>query len=61
MPGNADSSFMVQSMLLPIEDEKHMPPDGKPQLTAQEKEIIDCMDQCRSIFFKNRKSAYKPR
>ncbi|MFZ1456679.1 MAG: FN3 associated domain-containing protein [Saprospiraceae bacterium] len=40
IPGNADSSFMVQSFLLPIEDEKHMPPDGKPQLTAQEKEIL---------------------
>lgn len=40
LPGNADSSLMVQSMLLPLEDEKHMPPDGKPQLTAKEKEII---------------------
>ena len=31
---------MLQRIALPSDDDEHMPPDGKPQLTAQEKEII---------------------
>jgi hypothetical protein len=38
--GKADSSLMIQSLLLPIDDEQHMPPDGKPQITEQEKDIL---------------------
>jgi hypothetical protein len=59
LPGNADSSLMVQSMLLPLEDEKHMPPDGKPQLTAQEKEIIIAWINSGASFSK-KASDYKP-
>lgn len=59
LPGNADSSLMVQSMLLPLEDEKHMPPDGKPQLTAQEKEIIIAWINSGASFSK-KASAYIP-
>jgi len=57
LPGNADSSLMVQSMLLPLEEEKHMPPDGKPQLTAQEKEIIIAWINAGASFSK-KSSAY---
>ncbi len=59
LPGNADSSLMVESMLLPLEDEKHMPPDGKPQLTAQEKEIIIAWINAGASFYK-KPSDYKP-
>ena len=59
LAGNADSSLMVQSMLLPLEDEKHMPPDGKPQLTAQEKEIIIAWINSGASFSK-KASAYNP-
>jgi hypothetical protein len=59
LPGNADSSLMVQSMLLPLEDEKHMPPDGKPQLTAKEKEIIIVWINSGASFSK-KASEYKP-
>jgi hypothetical protein len=59
LPGNADSSLMVQSMLLPLEDEKHMPPDGKPQLTAKEKEIIIAWINSGASFSK-KPTDYKP-
>ena len=59
LPGKADSSLMVQSMLLSLEDEKHMPPDGKPQLTALEKEIIIAWINAGASFSK-KASAYKP-
>ncbi len=34
--GNANSSLLYKQLILPISDEKHMPPDGKPQLTNEE-------------------------
>ncbi len=34
--GNAAQSPIVQRALLPVGDDDHMPPDGKPQLTASE-------------------------
>jgi len=34
--GKADESLMIQRLLLPLEDEDHMPPDGKPQPTEAE-------------------------
>lgn len=39
-PGKADESRMIQRMLLPASDEKHMPPKEKPQLTAQEISLL---------------------
>ena len=30
-PGSAEQSPLIQRMLLPLEHEDHMPPDGKPQ------------------------------
>jgi hypothetical protein len=35
-PGNAAESHIVKLIELPIDDDMHMPPDGKPQVTAAE-------------------------
>jgi uncharacterized membrane protein len=35
-PGNAAGSPLMRRALLPAGDDHHMPPDGKPQLTASE-------------------------
>src|SRR5690606_16395634 len=40
VPGDLEKSLMAQHILLPLEDEDHMPPEGKPQLTEDEKELI---------------------
>ncbi len=34
--GNAEESHLIQRVNLPLEHEEHMPPEGKPQLEAQE-------------------------
>ncbi len=34
--GNASKSMLYKHVLLPVSDEKHMPPEGKPQLTKDE-------------------------
>jgi uncharacterized membrane protein len=39
--GNPDSSRLVQYIHLPLADDDHMPPDGKPQLTATEIFILE--------------------
>lgn len=39
-PGDAESSNIIYRIDLPEDDDEHMPPEGKPQLTAQEIEII---------------------
>ncbi|MFT3947565.1 MAG: FN3 associated domain-containing protein [Agriterribacter sp.] len=36
VPGNPDISLLLERVHLPLEEEKHMPPDGKPQLTKEE-------------------------
>ncbi len=36
IPGNADSSSLYQVLLLPPDDDRHMPPEGKPQADADE-------------------------
>ena len=36
VPGRPDESPMIRRLLLPVEDDDHMPPDGKPQPTAAE-------------------------
>jgi len=40
IPGKADSSAIVWVSSLPEEDDHHMPPKGKPQLTEHEKQLI---------------------
>ncbi|MGL4630326.1 MAG: c-type cytochrome domain-containing protein [Leadbetterella sp.] len=39
-PGDAEGSLLVKRYKLPIGDEEHMPPKGKPQLTSNEMQII---------------------
>src|ERR1043165_7871624 len=39
-PGNADASDMIKRLLLPRNDENHMPPKEKPQLKENEIELI---------------------
>ncbi len=34
--GDPDNSLIIERLLLDMEDRKHMPPKGKPQLTAEE-------------------------
>ena len=38
--GNANKSLLYNHIQLPISDKKHMPPEGKPQLTKEEVWII---------------------
>jgi hypothetical protein len=40
VPGNAAESLMIRRLLLPPEDEDHMPPDGKPQPTQSEIDLL---------------------
>ncbi len=39
--GNPDSSRLIQYIHLPLADDGHMPPDGKPQLTATEIFVLE--------------------
>lgn len=38
---NIEESLLLQRVALPLEDEEHMPPDGKTQLTKQEIELLE--------------------
>ncbi len=38
--GNADASEMIRRMLLPDDDDKHMPPIGKPQLKPEQIKLL---------------------
>lgn len=40
VPGDLENSLMAYRILLPVEDEDHMPPEGKSQLTEEEKNLI---------------------
>lgn len=40
IPGNPDSSRMIQFIHLPPKHDDHMPPDGKPQLTQPEIKLL---------------------
>lgn len=39
--GNSAASSIVQRLLLPLDDEEHMPPKGKRQLTDREVDLLD--------------------
>lgn len=39
-PGNSAQSLLVQRVLIPVGDDDHMPPGGKPQLSAGEVAIL---------------------
>lgn len=36
VPGNPEISLMMERVHMPLEEKKHMPPSGKPQLTPEE-------------------------
>jgi hypothetical protein len=38
--GKVDDSSLLQRVYLPLDDDEHMPPEGKDQLTAQETAVI---------------------
>lgn len=40
VPGNAEESRMIERIRLPKDDEHHMPPEGKSQLTDDEIELL---------------------
>lgn len=39
--GKPNESRMIQYIHLPLSDDNHMPPDGKPQLSQQEKKLLE--------------------
>lgn len=39
-PGHAAESPLIQRIELPLDDEGHMPPEGKPQVTAAESRVL---------------------
>lgn len=40
VPGRPELSLMMRRLQLPLEDKKHMPPSGKPQLTDNERTLL---------------------
>lgn len=40
VPGNLEASFMITSIMLPIDDDCHMPPENKKQITDDELKIL---------------------
>lgn len=40
VPGDLDKSLLAHHILLPLEEDGHMPPKSKPQLTEEEVELI---------------------
>jgi uncharacterized membrane protein len=40
VPGNPQVSLLLERIHLPLEEKKHMPPSGKPQLTAEEVQLL---------------------
>ena len=40
IPGQPDTSLMIQRLHLPVNDKKHMPPAAKPQLTETESALL---------------------
>ncbi len=41
LPGNTEESELIRRVHLPMEDEEHMPPEGKQPLNEQEIEILE--------------------
>ena len=40
IPGKVDDSSLIQRVFLPIDDDEHMPPEDKEQLTEQETAVL---------------------
>lgn len=59
-PGNADESDMIKRILLPRNDEDHMPPKEKPQLKENEIEILHWWISTGATFDKKTKELQQP-
>ncbi len=59
-PGNADGSDMIKRILLPRNDEDHMPPKEKPQLKDNEIEILHWWIGTGASFDKKTKELEQP-
>jgi uncharacterized membrane protein len=59
VPGNPDSSRMIQYIHLPLKHDDHMPPDGKPQLTDFEITMLKSWIKAGADFDK-KIAAYDP-
>ena len=55
-----DSSTLLTGIHLPLEAKKHMPPKGKPQLTATEKQLLDWWLKAGAPFDKTVAAAAMP-
>jgi uncharacterized membrane protein len=40
VPGKPDQSLAISRILLPLDDDEHMPPEGKDQMTAEETALL---------------------
>ena len=40
-PGNVEESFFLTSLHLPLDDDYHMPPENKPQVTEREAKLLE--------------------
>ncbi len=49
-PGIADSSTLYKRLMLPLEDEHHMPPNEKPQLSSSEIALIKYWIEEKALF-----------
>ncbi|MEX2564554.1 MAG: c-type cytochrome domain-containing protein [Cyclobacteriaceae bacterium] len=49
-PGDIHQSLMIERLSLPMEEEEHMPPSGKPQLTKEEKLLLELWIQNKADF-----------
>lgn len=59
-PGNADASEMIKRLMLPIDNDDHMPPREKPQLTEQQVATLHWWISNNSDFTKKVKDLQQP-
>ncbi|HEU4902396.1 MAG TPA: c-type cytochrome domain-containing protein [Flavisolibacter sp.] len=60
LPGKADQSEMIKRLLLPREDEHHMPPKQKPQLNEREVALLHWWIEAGADFAKKVKDLPQP-
>lgn len=59
-PGNAEASEMIKRLMLPIDNDDHMPPREKPQLTEQQVALLHWWISNNSDFTKKVKELQQP-
>jgi uncharacterized membrane protein len=60
VPGSPDSSRLYQFLLLPLDDDKHMPPEGKPQPDKEEIALLKWWIKEGAIFDKALAEVHQP-